>query len=85
MCDLTVLIDTTRCSAICWFDAPEPLSDRELEVLALIASGASNQQIAEHLVVSMSTVKSHINRTYRKLGVNSRTQAIARSRQLGIV
>ena len=63
----------------------DPLTDRELEVLALIASGASNQQIAEHLVVSMSTVKSHINRTYRKLGVHSRTQAVARSRQLGIV
>jgi LuxR family maltose regulon positive regulatory protein len=64
---------------------PEPLSDREIEVLALIASGASNQQIAEHLVVSMSTVKTHINRTYRKLGARSRTQAIARGRQLGVL
>ncbi len=75
--------DAARAAALA--SLPEPLSDRELEVLALIASGASNQQIAEHLVVSMSTVKSHINRTYRKLGVNSRTQAIARSRQLGLV
>ncbi|MCI0835120.1 MAG: helix-turn-helix transcriptional regulator [Chloroflexi bacterium] len=75
--------DAARAAALA--SLPEPLSDRELEVLALIASGASNQQIAEHLVVSMSTVKSHINRTYRKLGVNSRTQAVARSRQLGLV
>jgi LuxR family maltose regulon positive regulatory protein len=64
---------------------PEAMSDRELEVLTLIASGASNQQIAEHLVVSMSTVKSHINRIYRKLGARSRTQAVAMGRQLGIL
>jgi LuxR family maltose regulon positive regulatory protein len=64
---------------------PEPLSDREIEVLSLIASGASNQQIAEQLVVSLSTVKTHINRTYRKLDARSRTQAVAMARQLGIV
>ena len=64
---------------------PEPLSEREIEVLTLIASGASNQQIAEQLVVSMSTVKTHINRTYRKLDARSRTQAVAIGRQLGIV
>ena len=64
---------------------PEPLSERELEVLEMIASGASNQQIAERLVVSMSTVKSHINRTYRKLGARSRTQAVAMGRQLGLI
>ena len=71
--------------AIALASLPEPLSDRELEVLGLIASGASNQAIAEHLVVSMSTVKSHINRTYRKLGARSRTQAVAIGRQLSIV
>ena len=64
---------------------PEPLSEREIEVLRLIASGASNQQIAEQLVVSMSTIKTHINRTYRKLDARSRTQAVAVARQLGIV
>ena len=63
----------------------EPLSDREIEVLSLIASGASNQQIAEQLVVSLSTVKTHINRTYRKLDARSRTQAVALARQMGIV
>jgi LuxR family maltose regulon positive regulatory protein len=75
--------DAPRAAALA--SLPEALSERELEVLALIASGASNQQIAEHLVVSMSTVKTHINRTYRKLGARSRTQAIARGRQLGIL
>jgi LuxR family maltose regulon positive regulatory protein len=64
---------------------PEPLSDREIEVIGLIASGASNQQIAEQLVVSLSTVKTHINRTYRKLDARSRTQAVAVARQLGLV
>ncbi|NQW16440.1 MAG: hypothetical protein HQ478_03035 [Chloroflexi bacterium] len=64
---------------------PEPLSDREIEVLTLIASGASNQQIAEQMIISMSTVKSHINRAYRKLDVGTRTQAVATARQLGIV
>ena len=75
--------DATRAAALA--SLPETLSDRELEVLGLIASGASNKQIAEQLVVSMSTVKSHINRTYRKLDVRSRTQAVARGRQLGII
>ena len=70
---------------ICLASLPDPLSERELEVLSLIASGVSNQEIAEHLVVSMSTVKSHINRAYRKLGARSRTQAVARGRQLGIL
>lgn len=63
----------------------EQLSEREIEVLSLVASGATNQQIADQLVVSLSTVKTHINRTYRKLDVHSRTQAVAKIRQLGIV
>jgi ATP/maltotriose-dependent transcriptional regulator MalT len=46
----------------------EPLSERELEVLALIAAGASNREIAARLFVSISTVKTHINNLYRKLG-----------------
>ncbi|MDP6666859.1 MAG: response regulator transcription factor [Dehalococcoidia bacterium] len=63
----------------------EPLSEREVEVLRLITAGMTNQEIAEHLVVSVSTIKTHINRTYRKLDVHNRTQAVARVRQLGIV
>ena len=66
-------------------DLVEPLTEREIEILRHIVAGMTNQDIAEQLVVSMSTVKTHINRTYRKLDVQSRTQAIARIRQLGIV
>jgi ATP/maltotriose-dependent transcriptional regulator MalT len=60
----------------------EPLSKRELEVLHLIGEGCSNQEIAERLVLSIHTVKKHINNVFIKLGVNSRTQAVARGRDL---
>jgi LuxR family maltose regulon positive regulatory protein len=64
---------------------PEPLSERELEVLALIASGRSNKEIAAKLFVSTGTVKTHIHRLYRKLGARSRTQAIARAREVDLL
>jgi len=60
---------------------PEPLSERELEVLQLIATGRTNQEIADILVIALSTVKSHINNIYGKLGTNRRTQAIAFARE----
>jgi LuxR family maltose regulon positive regulatory protein len=63
----------------------DPLSERELEVLRLIAGGLSNQEIAQQLVVAVSTVKSHINHIYGKLSANSRTQAVARARGIGIL
>ncbi len=63
----------------------EPLSERELEVLRLIAEGLSNAEIAERLVLAQGTVKRHINNIYGKLGVGSRTQALARSRELGLL
>lgn len=63
----------------------EPLSERELEVLRLIAAGLANQAIAERLVVGLSTVKKHINNIYAKLGVGSRTQALVRARELGLL
>ena len=63
----------------------EHLSERELEVLALVASGKSNQEIASSLFVSLSTVKTHINNLYRKLEARSRTQAIARARELDLI
>ncbi len=66
-------------------DLPDPLTTREVEILRYVAAGMTNQEIAEQLVVSMSTVKTHINRTYRKLDARSRTQAVAKGRQLGIV
>ncbi len=63
----------------------EPLSERELELLRLIAGGASNQDIANGLVVTVGTVKWHLNNIYGKLGVRSRTQAVARARELGLL
>jgi LuxR family maltose regulon positive regulatory protein len=63
----------------------EPLTERELEVLRLIADGLSNREIAQELVVAVSTVKSHINHIYGKLAVRSRTQAVARAQALGLL
>jgi predicted ATPase/DNA-binding CsgD family transcriptional regulator len=63
----------------------EPLSERELDVLHLIAAGASNQEIAQQLVIGMSTVKKHINHLFAKLGVESRTQALVRARALNLL
>jgi LuxR family transcriptional regulator, maltose regulon positive regulatory protein len=60
----------------------EPLSQREQEVLREIIEGHSNQEIARHLVISFSTVKSHINSIYRKLQTKNRAQTIARVRTL---
>lgn len=62
----------------------EPLSNRELEILQLIVAGHSNRVIADQLIVALSTVKWHINNIYGKLGVRTRTQAVAKARQLKI-
>jgi LuxR family maltose regulon positive regulatory protein len=62
----------------------DPLSSRELEVLHLIAEGLSNLAIAEKLFLSAGTVKVHIKHIYSKLDVNSRTQAVARLRELNL-
>jgi LuxR family maltose regulon positive regulatory protein len=62
----------------------DPLSDRELEVMHLIAQGLSNQAIAEKLFLSIGTVKVHIKHIYGKLDVNSRTQAVARLNELNL-
>ena len=63
----------------------EPLSERELEVLGLIAAGLSNQEIADRLIIAPGTVKRHINNIYGKLQVGSRTQAVAVARELRIL
>jgi LuxR family maltose regulon positive regulatory protein len=63
----------------------EFLSLRELEVLQLTSTGLSNNQIAEKLIISLSTAKSHIHNITQKLGVRSRTQAIARARELKLI
>ena len=63
----------------------ESLSEREIEILHLVAEGASNRAIADQLVLALGTVKTHVHNIYGKLGVASRTQAIARGRALGIL
>jgi LuxR family maltose regulon positive regulatory protein len=63
----------------------EPLSQRELEVLHLLALGRTNQEIAQQLVVASGTVKAHLANIYRKLDVANRTEAVARARQLSIL
>jgi LuxR family transcriptional regulator, maltose regulon positive regulatory protein len=63
----------------------EPLTDRELEVLRLIAAGKSNQRIAHDLVVALDTVKKHVTHVLGKLGAANRTEAAARARQLGLI
>jgi len=63
----------------------EPLSDREREVLRLVAQGLTNQEIADRLVIAVSTVKSHTNHIYGKLGVKNRTQAINRAQTLDLL
>jgi LuxR family maltose regulon positive regulatory protein len=63
----------------------DPLTERELEVLHLIEEGLSNQEIADEMVVAISTVKSHINSLYGKLGTHRRTQAINIAREQGLL
>jgi LuxR family maltose regulon positive regulatory protein len=63
----------------------EPLSEREMEVLHLIADGASNKEIAQTLVISVHTVKKHVTNVYGKLGVANRLQAVIRARELNLV
>jgi LuxR family maltose regulon positive regulatory protein len=63
----------------------EALSARELEVLALLATGKPNRAIAEELVVTLDTVKRHVTNLFNKLGVANRIQAVARARELGLL
>ena len=63
----------------------EPLTDRELQVLALLAAGSANQQIASKLVVAPETAKKHVSHILCKLGAANRTQAAARARELGLL
>ncbi|GCE29632.1 hypothetical protein KDA_51160 [Dictyobacter alpinus] len=63
----------------------EPLSEREMEILRLIASGASNQQIADTLIITVNTVKRHISNLLSKLGGSNRTQALVQARKIGLL
>ncbi len=63
----------------------EPLSERELEVLRLLAAGRSNPEIAESLYVSLNTVKAHVKSIFTKLGVHNRSQALLRAQELNLL
>lgn len=64
---------------------PEPLSEREIELLRLIASGLSNKEIGETLFITEGTVKNHITHILGKMGVRDRTQAVLKAKELGLI
>jgi LuxR family maltose regulon positive regulatory protein len=66
-------------------DDSDELTPREREILAYVARGASNQAIADELVLSVGTVKGHVNHIFSKLGVHSRTAAVARARERDLI
>jgi DNA-binding NarL/FixJ family response regulator len=63
----------------------EPLSEREIEILALLAHGLSNREIAERLCLAQGTVKNYVTTILQKLGARDRTQAALRARELGLI
>jgi DNA-binding NarL/FixJ family response regulator len=63
----------------------EPLTNRELEILALVATGASNKEIAATLFIAEGTVKNHLTNILGKLGVRDRTQAALKAKELGLI
>ena len=63
----------------------EPLTDREVEILRLLAQGQTNPQIARELVISPGTVKNHVRHIIAKLEVSDRTQAAVRGMELGLI
>ncbi len=66
-------------------DLPKPLTERELEVLRLLAAGLSNHEIADELVISVDTVRSHCKSIFGKLGVHKRWEAAQRAQELGLI
>lgn len=66
-------------------ESPEPLTDREMEVLHLLAQGQSNREIAQNLIIGEKTVKTHVSNILAKLGVPSRTQAALYAVRIGMV
>ncbi|RPJ51270.1 MAG: DNA-binding response regulator, partial [Chloroflexi bacterium] len=63
----------------------EPLSPRELEILQLVATGASNREIADNLVIAEGTVKNHLTNILGKLSVKDRMQAVLKAREYGLI
>jgi len=76
---------TTRTDYITTSAYIEQLTEREREILTLIAQGASNRQVAERLYVTEGTVKNHMSNILSKLGVRDRTQAVLKAKELGVV
>jgi LuxR family maltose regulon positive regulatory protein len=76
---------TTGATRAGLLETGERLSERELEVLRLMAAGLSNADIAGQLVITIGTVKSHINHILGKLGARNRTEAVARARRQGLI
>jgi LuxR family transcriptional regulator, maltose regulon positive regulatory protein len=64
---------------------PDPLTEREMDVLRLIAAGRSNLQIADELFLAVSTVKWYAGQIFGKLGAGNRTQAVARAREIHLL
>jgi DNA-binding NarL/FixJ family response regulator len=62
-----------------------PLTPRELEVLGLVAQGQTNREIAESFVISVGTVKNHVEHLIAKLGASDRTQAVVRALEMGLI
>ena len=63
----------------------DPLSERELEVLRMLLTELSTPEIAEELIISVNTIRSHIKNIYRKLGVHSRFEAVSKAKQLDLL
>jgi LuxR family maltose regulon positive regulatory protein len=82
--DVPVVVNPSI-STVSQYDYVEPLSEREVEILQLIAEGLTNAGIANKLFLSLHTVKTHARNIYSKLGVHNRTEAVARARALGIL
>ena len=66
-------------------DQPDPLTDRETEILRLMAGGYSNKEIANSLDVAEGTVKNHVSNILSKMGVRDRTRAVLKSLELGLI
>jgi DNA-binding NarL/FixJ family response regulator len=66
-------------------ELPEPLTERELDVLRLLAEGLSNREIGNKLSLTEGTVKNYVTNVLQKIGVRDRTQAALRGRELGLV
>jgi LuxR family maltose regulon positive regulatory protein len=84
-CGQAAAAPSSRRAAAALASMAEPLTDREAEVLRLLAAGRSNQRIAHELMVALDTVKKHVTHVLGKLGAANRTEAVARARQLGLI